>query len=135
MHKHVFFGVAMPTFAQPGRTGGGAQQTIAPGAAVAPITDADRELADLRRRNAELEAKLKQADSGLDNIDLRIDGTTLTMTVDLAKVQPTAGTVGKAGKVLATNRIATSHGNYAITLPGGGQGYISVNVGQYPAKR
>lgn len=99
------------------------------------ITDKDRELAELRAKLKELESKAAQVESGLHNVSCEIKGNMMTLTVDLSKVEPTAGTMSKAGKELKTNRIATSHGNYSIELPGGQQGYFSLNVGQYPKAR
>lgn len=97
-------------------------------AANTQIDDKDREIARLR-------AQLQEAESGLQNLSVKVEGNTLTMTVDLSKVQPTAGTKSKSGAVLKTNKIASSSGNHTIDLPGGGQGYISVNVGAYPNTR
>lgn len=113
----------------------GARSVQAVPAQTGLTADERAELEALRARNRELAEKVKQQESGLHNIAVDIKGTIMTLTVDLAKVEPTAGTVGKAGKELKTNRVATSHGNYSIEMPGGKQGYFSLNVGQYPNNR
>ena len=96
---------------------------------------AEQRAAEAEAKAATATAKATAVESGLHNIHMTQVGNNLVLTVDLTKIEPTAGTMGKAGKELKTNRIATSHGNYSIKLPSGGQAYFSLNVGAYPKSR